>query len=105
MRWFASSAKVMAWTFGPEPQAYALRFDAWTFHRPRRLEVRVDGRVVGQWQVADVQRFDIPLTLGTGEHAIELRSLDLATSPVSVGLSTQDTRPLAFAISNFELRR
>jgi hypothetical protein len=103
MRWFATTAAMSAWTFGETPQPYALRFDAWSYHQPRRLEVRVDGRVLGQWRVTSTQRFDIPLTLGMGEHWIELRALDPPVSPLSVG--DDDPRPLAFAISRVELRR
>lgn len=103
IRWFGSAATVHTWQFGAASERFALRFDAWSFHEPRRLEVRVDGRSLGQWRVTETQHFDIPLSLTSGQHAIELRALDPPVSPVSVGLAGKDTRPLAFAISNLVL--
>lgn len=105
IRWFAASGSFTAWHFGPEPGHYALRFDAVSFGGPRRLEVLLDGQSLGQWRVTDTQRFDIPLTLTVGHHAIELRALDPPISPASIGLAAQDTRPLAFAITNARLER
>jgi hypothetical protein len=104
-RWFAARATFTAWTFGAEPWTYRLRFDAASFHRPRRLEVAVEGRVLGRWTVDGAQRFDIPLTLGSGPHRIELRALDSPDRPAGVGGAPTDTRPLAFGISGVELRR
>lgn len=105
IQWFASSARFTVWHFGAAGAQYALRFDAWTFRQPRRLEVWLDGQRLGEWRVADTQRFDLPLTLADGMHEIELRALDPAVSPASVGYPGGDTRPLAFAISNVRLER
>lgn len=102
-RWFSAAASLNAWSFGPEPRTYALRFDAWAYHQPRRLQILLDGRPVGEWRVEHTQRFDVPLTLTPGEHTIELRALDPPTSPASVGAAGNDTRPLSFNISNVEL--
>ncbi|HET8631331.1 MAG TPA: hypothetical protein VFL91_28250 [Thermomicrobiales bacterium] len=103
-RWFADRATFDAWSFANGPQAAHLRFDAWAFHSARRLEVRVDGRVVGVWRVADTQRFDIPLTLTTGYHQIELRSLEPPVTPSSVGYAV-DGRPLSFQIRDVTLTK
>ena len=103
-RWFRSAASLTAWHFGREPQAYALRFESWSFGGPRRLEISVDGRSLGQWRVEDTQRFDLPLTLTPGRHQIELRALDPPGSPAP-GNAGGDERPLAFNIWNVELRR
>ncbi|HEX6737903.1 MAG TPA: hypothetical protein VF310_06525, partial [Vicinamibacteria bacterium] len=51
LRWFESSADLAAWNFGAAPQVYSLRFDAWSFHLPRRLQVVVDGQPLGPWLV------------------------------------------------------
>lgn len=104
-RWFQSAASLNAWHFGPEPQAYALRFESWSFAGPRRLEIRVDGQSLGQWRVENIQRFDLPLTLTPGRHQIELRALDPPVSPIAAGVAGGDGRPLAFNIWNVELRR
>jgi hypothetical protein len=105
MRWFERSASFYAWHFGSPSTTVALRFDAWSFGGPRRLEVLLDGQSLGQWRVAETQRFDIPLTLSEGEHRIELRALDPPISPAAAGLSAADTRPLAFAIWRVSFQR
>jgi len=105
IHWFESSGEFKVWHFGATEEAFALRFDAWSFHQPRRLEVWLDGQRLGEWRVSDIQRFDIPITLASGPHRVELRSLDPALSPASLGYPGQDTRPLAFAISNVRLER
>ena len=104
-RWFKSKAAFAVWSFGASPQTYSLRFDAWSFHEPRRLDISVDGQYVGQWRVDGAQRFDIPLTLTNGQHRVELHSADPPISPASIGGSPKDTRSLAFAISAVELQR
>ena len=108
MRWFPAAATFNAWAFVAGTQDYVLGFDVWSYQQPRRLEVRVDGRAIGQYLIANTeqtgpQRLDVHLTLGTGNHQIELRSLDPPISPAQAGINT-DTRPLAFALSNVELR-
>jgi hypothetical protein len=103
IRWFDDSATILAWSFSDQPRQFALRFDAVSFHNPRRLEVLVDGRSVGQWRVVETQRFDIPLTLTLGKHEVTLRALDSPLSPVAAGMDGADTRPLAFAISDAHL--
>ena len=105
LRWFAASADFTVWYFGEQPGSYALRFDAASFHQPRRLEVWLDGERLGEWRVTDTQRFDLPVILTNGPHQVTLRSLDPALSPVSVGMGGGDTRPLAFAIANVRLER
>lgn len=105
IRWMAPSAKFHAWYFGAPSGNFALRFDAISFNNPRRLEVLLDGRSLGQWRVTETQRFDIPLTLTAGQHTIELRALDAPVSPASVGLNPKDTRPLTFAIGGVYLQR
>jgi 4-amino-4-deoxy-L-arabinose transferase-like glycosyltransferase len=105
LRWFERSAQFNIWHFGEDMGNFALRFDAWSFHQPRRLEVWVDGQRLGEWRVTETQRFDLPLSLANGPHLVELRSLDPPVSPASVGYSGGDTRPLAFAISNVRLER
>lgn len=105
IRWFASAAQFTVWHFGSAEASYALRFDAWSFYQPRRLEVWLDGQRLGEWRVVETQRFDLPITLGQGMHRIELRTLDPPISPVAAGLPGTDTRALAFAISNVRLER
>lgn len=105
IRWMAPSAFFHAWYFGAPSGDFALRFDAISFNNPRRLEVLLDGRSLGQWRVTETQRFDIPLTLTEGQHTIQLRALDPPVSPASVGLDAKDTRPLSFAISGVYLQR
>ena len=96
IRWMAPSAQFFAWYLGGPSATFALRFDAISFNNPRRLEVLLDGRSLGQWRVTETQRFDIPLTLTAGQHTIELRALDAPVTPASVGGNPKDTRPLSF---------
>jgi hypothetical protein len=102
-RWFATAGTFMAWNLSDESHRYSIGFDAWSYAQPRRLQVVVDHEVVGQWDVQDLRHFDIPITLTRGRHLIELVSLDPPVSPAAVNQASNDTRPLAFNISNLEL--
>lgn len=104
MRWFYGAADLAAWNLTDRPQSGTLRFEAWSFAEARRLEVRVDGRLVGQWQISARQAHEIPLTLAPGDHRVEVRSLDPPAVPALTGHGS-DPRPLAIGIANVELRR
>lgn len=105
MRWFAWSATLDAWSLsdGPTPQAGVLRFDAWSFAQPRRLVVSVDGQDLGQWQIANPARCEIPLALTPGQHRVELRVLDAPLRPAKIGAG-DDSRLLSIGVANVDLR-
>ncbi len=104
LRWLERSGTLYAWNLGTTPTAATLRFDAWSFTRARTLEVWLDGRPAGRWTITERQTIAVPLTLGPGRHAIELRTADPPTRPVDVGLG-RDPRALAFGVARVTIER
>lgn len=104
MRWFSTAGTLHVWALDDKPQVLRLRFDAATFYTPRRLRVSVDRSVLGEWLVADIQRFDIPFTLTPGLHTITLEAVEPPVTPSSVKYGI-DGRLLSFAIMNVRLER
>lgn len=103
MRWIGRAAMLNVWVFGPQPAPRTLRFDVWSFNRPRRLQVSLDGAVVGEWRVNERQTLELPLVLAPGEHHLELRALDSPDRPVDVGQGN-DTRELSFGVTGIDFR-
>jgi hypothetical protein len=81
-----------------------LRFEAVSFHRPRRIDVRVDG-VERQSLVLGTDRIPIRLELSSRQerHRVEL-STEGCDSPATLGLS-DDTRCLSFQLRGMPFQR
>lgn len=103
MRWFARGANLNIWSLGARASGTTLRFDAWSLHRPRRLQLLLDGAVIGEWRVAERRAIEVRLQLAPGQHRLELRSLDSPERPVDLGVGA-DTRWLAIAVTAIEFR-
>jgi hypothetical protein len=102
MRWLPGSATLDTWSLSDTPQAGTLGFEAWSFNQPRHLALFVDGQQMGEWQVAEPKRYELPLTLSPGEHAIELRSLDPPERPAQT-VGGVDTRLIAIGVTSVTL--
>ncbi len=103
MRWFGQHAEVRAWNFNPAVREYTLRFNVWSYTRPRQLDVLLNGTRLGTWQVGDLQELTLPLSLTPGPHRIELRSPDGPISPASLGDGSVDERELGFGVADMAL--
>jgi hypothetical protein len=91
-----------AWTVvnrGGLPVVATLSIELAAFHRPQRIELRLDGRVVQTLLVDPARRLhDVgPLTVGPGEHHLGFYP---ETAPVVAGqiTGTGDPRPLSVAL-------
>jgi hypothetical protein len=104
MRWLDGTGTVEVWNLGATPLEATLEVDAWSFQRPRRLAISVDGRVVGEWQIGDRQRIALPVALGPGRHRVELRAEGEPVRPVDVGVGA-DPRPLTIGVTGVTIRR
>lgn len=104
MRWIGIDGQFGAWNFTDVPQEAVLRFDAWSFATPRRLEVLLDDQPLGQWLISSRQTHAIPLTITPGPHRVQLRSLDPPVAPSSLGEGA-DQRLLSIGVASVELRR
>ncbi|HEV2125707.1 MAG TPA: hypothetical protein VGW38_23380 [Chloroflexota bacterium] len=99
-RWMPEQAQLGL--FSPEEGRWHLQLRAWSFARPRRLEIVLDAtplatlEVQPQPAIYQTPTFVIP----AGRHAIRLRSLDGADRP-----ATEDRRLLSVAIAELKLRR
>lgn len=98
-RWMGGDA---AWTIvntGGQPIVAALGLDMSAFHRPRDMELQLDGRAVQTLVVAPDRRiYQIgPLTVAPGEHALVFHP---AEAPDLAGdlIHNQDRRRLSFAL-------
>lgn len=103
MRWLPWSATLDAWCLSDDAQGGTLRFEAWSFHRPRRLALSVDGRAAGEWLVAEPQTYTVPLTLTPGQHRIEFRTLDAPERPART-VGGGDDRLIAIGVTDLTLR-
>ena len=103
MRWLPRVATVDAWSMADGAQDGTLRFEAWSFHQPRRLVVSVDGRAAGQWLVAEPKIYTLPLTLTPGEHRIEFRTLDEPERPART-IDGDDDRLISIGVTDLTLR-
>jgi hypothetical protein len=102
-RWLAGTGATEVWSFAEVARDYTLRFDTFTFQTPRRLEVLLDGRALGSWQITGPRAIEVPLTLTTGAHRLEFRSLDPPTQPSALDPANKDDRALSIAIANLTL--
>lgn len=104
MRWLERSGTIYAWNLGPAPEAATIRFTAWSFRQPQRLEVRLDGHVVDTRTIVDLQTVTLPVILTPGRHQLELRALDPPVRPVDLGLGN-DPRPLSIGVARVTIGR
>ena len=98
MRWLDRSGTIHAWNLGTAPEAATIRFTAWSFRQPQRLEIRLDGQLVDTRTIVDLQTVTLPVTLTPGRHQLELRAFDPPTRPVDLGLG-RDPRPLSIGVA------
>jgi len=103
MRWLPRSATVDAWSMADGAQGGTLRFEAWSFNRPRRLALSVDGRTVAEWLVAEPKVYTLPVSLTPGEHRIEFRALDEPERPARV-IGGNDDRLISIGVTDLTLR-
>jgi len=103
MRWLPRSATVDAWSMAAGAQGGTLRFEAWSFNRPRRLVISVDGRAMGEWLVAEPKIYTLPLTLTPGEHRIEFRTPDEPERPART-IGGNDDRLISIGVTDLTLR-
>jgi hypothetical protein len=98
MRWTAAAAALRLDRAGPAP--VTLRFTAWSFARPRAVEVLLDGRPLARLVVTPApQPFALTIPAGATPARLTLRALDGAESPAALGLGA-DPRPLAVAVAD-----
>lgn len=102
-RWFGASASADVWNFTDVARDYTLRFDTSTYRTPRRLEVRLDGQVLGQWEVTNGRHIEIPVRLASGGHLLEFLTLDPPVRPLDLDPAIRDDRSLSFAVANLVL--
>ena len=102
-RWLAETGVTEVWNFADASREYTLRFDTFTYQTPRRLEVLLDGRPLGSWQVTGPRTIELPLTLAPGAHRLEFRALDPPTQPSALDPASKDDRALSIAIANLTL--
>lgn len=103
MRWLPRSATLDAWSMADDVQGGTLRFEAWSFNRPRRLVLSVDGHDAGEWLVAEPKVYALPVSLAPGEHRIEFRTPDEPERPARVVGGTDD-RLIAIGVTDLTLR-
>lgn len=103
MRWLPDAATLDTWSLSDAQQTGTLRFEAWSFNQPRRLQLSVDGQPVAEWLVAEPKPYEVPLTLAPGRHTITLRTLDPPERPAQT-VGGEDTRLIAIGVTGIELR-
>ncbi len=94
-----------AWTVintGPRPIVADLGLEVAAFHRPRRLDVHLDGRHVQTIVVDPSRRIHLlgPLRLTPGAHQLVFQPADAPTVAGDV-IHNGDRRPLSFAIGTW----
>ena len=102
MRWMMASARLRLDRV--EPRDQMLRFTAWSFHRPRTLEVLADGQSLARVALTpDPRPVELTLPARAGSTHLTLRVVEGAETPASLGLGP-DPRPLSIAIADLQLR-
>ena len=104
VRWLDRAGTIYAWNLGTVPEAATIRFTAWSFQQPQRLEIRLDGQLVDTRTIVDLQTVALPVTLTPGRHQLELRALDPPLRPVDLGLGN-DPRPLSIGVARVTIGR
>jgi hypothetical protein len=87
---------------GPRPVLADLGLEVAAFHRPRRLDVGLDGRHVQTIVVEPSRRTHLvgPLRLTPGAHQLAFEPADAPTVAGDV-IHNGDRRPLSFAIGTW----
>jgi hypothetical protein len=98
-RWMGEYA---AWTVvngGAAPVVATLEVELAAFHRPRRVELRLDGRRVQTLVVEPSRRMHEvgPLTVAPGEHHLAFHP-ETAPAPAGDAIATHDRRALSVAL-------
>jgi hypothetical protein len=98
-RWMGEYA---AWTVvngGAAPVVATLEVELASFHRPRRIELRLDGRRVQTLSVEPSRRMHEvgPLTVPPGEHHLAFHP-ETAPAPAGDAIATHDRRALSVAL-------
>ncbi len=88
----------------PAPAKIQLQLTAWSFTPENTLEIRLDGRVIGQLKLssAPTEMQTPPLDLPAGLVTLRFRTSDPARSPAELNQGN-DERKLAFALSSVRL--
>jgi hypothetical protein len=98
-RWMGEHAAWIVVNRGTSPVVATLSIELAAFHRPQRIELRLDGRVVQTLLVDPARRLhDVgPLTVGPGEHHLGFYP---ETAPIAAGdiTGTGDRRALSVAL-------
>lgn len=101
-RWMGGYA---AWTVvnrGVTPVVATLTVELAAFHRPRRIELRLDGRRVHTLVVEPARRIHEigPLTVAPGEHHLGFHP-ETAPAPAGDAVATHDRRALSVAFGDW----
>jgi hypothetical protein len=101
-RWMAAKAEWTIVNTRPHPIAATLGVELTSFHRPRRMEVMLDGRCVLTILVEPSGRVHRlgPLTIAPGRHALGFHPVD---TPVPAGdeIKSHDRRRLSIAFGTW----
>lgn len=104
-RWMiGEKGSLLAYPCNQSQQESILRFNTSSYTQPRTMQILVNGQEIKQVQVG-VGAFtpvEVPLSLRSGENRIELRSVEPATSPASLGAGNDD-RQLSLMISEVSI--
>ena len=102
-RWMGEDAAWIIVNTRARPLVAAVGVDLSAFHRPRRMEVRLNGRLVQTLVVDPARRVHEigPLVLPPGGHALVFHSADAPTVASEVMLNA-DPRLLSFAIGAWQ---
>jgi hypothetical protein len=101
-RWMGNDA---AWTIantGAQPVVTTLTIELSAFHRPRRMELRLDGRLVHDLVVEPPRRtYEIgPLTVNPGGHTLVFHPTEAPTVADDM-IHNRDRRRLSFALGTW----
>ena len=101
-QWMGGLATWMVINTGPRPIVADLGLEVAAFHRPRRLDVGLDGRHVQTIVVDPSRRMHVlgPLALTPGAHQLVFQPVDAPTVAGDV-IANGDRRPLSFAIGSW----
>jgi hypothetical protein len=103
MRWLPWEGTIEAWSLADDAQGGTLQFESWSFNQPRRLQIAVDGQILGEWIVAEPKSYTLPLTLTPGRHTITFRTLDPPERPART-VGGADDRLISIGVTGVTLR-
>jgi hypothetical protein len=103
MRWLPWEGTIEAWSLADDAQGGTLQFESWSFNQPRRLQIAVDGQILGEWIVAEPKGYALPLKLTPGRHTITFRTLDPPERPART-VGGADDRLISIGVTGVTLR-